>query len=232
MKTAAELIPAALIEIKEHSTKGEPQIMPTTQPAKITNRDPDFSDWKIHGEEGLRAPLLAASQFVSDIIRRRVTHDREGYALTFCGVSGTGKTFLSNCILNELGRNKWGELESVVGFIREGHLIRSTYMKCDWRKVSDGFKQGEFGTLEDMEEVFLLMLDDIGADYDPSSMGISKLDRVLRARTGKWTILTCNLTLSQIAENLDTRIASFLIRDGNKVCEIKAIDYALRPKIE
>ena len=76
------------------------------------------------------------------------------------------------------------------------------------------------------------MLDDIGADYDPSGIGVSKLDRVLRSRTGKWTILTCNLTLAHIAGSLDTRIASFLIRDNNMVCEINAPDYALRKWIQ
>ena len=101
-------------------------------------------------------------------------------------------------------------------------------MRQDWRKLSDGFKSGRFEVLNDLESVFLLMLDDIGADYDPSGIGVSKLDRVLRSRTGKWTILTCNLTLAHIAGSLDTRIASFLIRDNNMVCEINAPDYALR----
>jgi DNA replication protein DnaC len=151
-----------------------------------------------------------------------------GYCLTFCGVSGTGKTFLADCILNELRKNRWGALDGVQGYARKGKVIQASFMSRDWRKVSDGFKIGRFEVVDDLESTFLLLLDDIGADYDPSSIGVSKLDRVLRSRTGKWTILTCNLTLAQISETLDARIASFLIRDGNRVCEINSQDYALR----
>lgn len=182
----------------------------------------------MHGETALRNAMLAAGELVADVIRRGAAHDKDGYTLTFCGVSGTGKTFLSNCILNELGANKWGFFDAVQGYFRGGQLMRPTFMKRDWRKLSDGFKSGDYEIIEDLEKSFFLMLDDIGADYDPSSNSTSKLDRILRSRAGKWTILTCNFTLAQIAENLDTRIASFLVRDKNKIVEINAPDYALR----
>jgi DNA replication protein DnaC len=173
--------------------------------------------------------MLAAGEFVCKVIERGASHDRQGHTLTFCGVSGTGKTMLANCILNELRKNKWGFLDGVQGHFNGTKLVRADWMKRDWRKISDGFKAGDYEIIEDMESVFILMLDDIGADYDPSSNSTSKLDRVLRSRAGKWTILTCNLTLSQIAETLDTRIASFLIRDENKVVEIEAVDYSFQP---
>lgn len=194
-------------------------------------RHPDFSNWKTHGEASLAAALDRATKFRDAVLRMGAAHDRAGCALTLCGVSGTGKTFLADSILNELGRDKWGQLGNVQEFIRGNELVRATFMRRDWRKVSDGFKAGNYEIVEDLESAFLVMLDDIGADHDPSGVGVSKLDRVLRSRTGKWTILTCNLTLPQISEKLDTRIASFLIRDGNTVCEINAPDYSLRKKL-
>ena len=203
--------------------------MPSSWKGKTPPQKPDFADWKDHGEESLKAARAVAVKFRDDVVRLEAIHDRAGYALTLCGISGTGKTFLGNCILNEIGRDAWGNLNNVQGYIRGNQLVRGNYMRRDWRKLSDGFKSGQFEILDDLESAFLVMLDDIGADYDPSGMGTSKLDRVLRSRTGKWTILTCNLTLNQIADGLDTRIASFLIRDGNRVCEIKAQDYATRP---
>ena len=96
------------------------------------------------------------------------------------------------------------------------------------RKVSDAMKQGRWGIVEDMEEPHLVILDDIGADYDPNKITASKIDRVLRSRSGKWTVATINLGLKDIAEKLDSRIASFIVRDENVFVEINAIDYALR----
>jgi DNA replication protein DnaC len=189
---------------------------------------PNFADWKTHGDQRLIDPLNVAARFCNRVRLRGAAHDRAGHTLTFCGVSGIGKTFLADCMLNELGRDKWGQLAGVQGYVRNGEIIRATYMRRDWRKISDGFKTGDYEIVEDLEKTFLLMLDDIGADHDPSGVGASKLDRVVRSRVGKWTILTCNLSLPQIAEKLDTRIASFLIRDENEVCEIVAEDYATR----
>lgn len=190
--------------------------------------NPNFLDWLTHGDQRLIDPLNVAAQFVNLVKTRGAAHEKQGHALTFCGISGTGKTFLSDCILNELGRDKWGQLSNVQGFIRGGELVRATYMRRDWRKVSDGFKSAQYEIVEDLEKTFLLMLDDIGADHDPSGVGVSKLDRILRSRFGKWTILTCNLALPQIAEKLDARIASFLIRDENRVFEMSTEDYATR----
>ena len=229
MQTLTEILPGVLTEIKEHSTKVSPQNLPPSPSVKnLQMQKPNFSNWQTHGDQRLIDPLNVAAKFVNHVKMRGAAHDKSGHVLTFCGVSGIGKTFLSDCILNELGRDKWGQLPGVQGYLRNGELIRATYMRRDWRKVSDGFKSGQYEIIEDLEKTFLLMLDDIGADHDPSGVGVSKLDRILRARSGKWTIVTCNLSLAQIAEKLDARIASFLIRDENRVCEITAEDYALR----
>ncbi len=38
------------------------------------------------------------------------------------------------------------------------------------------------------------------------------LDELLNARLGKWTVITSNLNIGQIAERLDVRISSRLMR--------------------
>jgi DNA replication protein DnaC len=153
-----------------------------------------------------------------------------GYTLTFCGLSDTGKTMLAKAILAELRLNAWGHCDAVEPAIIKGHLTRFTAELFDWRKVSDGFKDGKWGYVEAMEEPWLTVLDDVGADYDPRKIAVSKLDQVLRSRHGKWTVITCNMTLEQIAEQMDPRISSWLIRDGNTVVEINATPFHLRPK--
>lgn len=153
-----------------------------------------------------------------------------GYTLTFCGLSDTGKTMLSKAILTELRLNAWGDCEAIKPTIIKNHLTHFSAVLLDWRKVSDGFKDGKWGYVDVMEEPELLVLDDVGADYDPRKISTSKLDQVLRTRIGKWTVLTCNMSLEQIADQLDARIASWLIRDGNTVVEIETTPFHLRQK--
>lgn len=153
-----------------------------------------------------------------------------GYLLSLCGKSGVGKTMLSKCVLEALGRDKWGNLSACKSFVHGGRAWRPDGRFFDMRKVSDAFKRGEWDLVEAMEEPALVILDDIGADYDPNKITASKIDRVLRSRVGKWTIATFNLGLREVADKLDSRIASFIIRDNNKFIEIAANDFAMRKK--
>lgn len=54
------------------------------------------------------------------------------------------------------------------------------------------------------------------------------LFRLANARIGRWTVWTSNLTHREISDSIDARLASRLIRDGNKGIRITAPDYALR----
>ena len=125
--------------------------MPSSWKGKTQPPKPDFADWKDHGEESLKAARSVAVKFRDDVVRLEAIHDRAGYTLTLCGISGTGKTFLGNCILNELGRNAWGNLNNVQGYVRGNQLMRANYMRRDWRKLSDGFKSGQFEILDDLK---------------------------------------------------------------------------------
>lgn len=153
-----------------------------------------------------------------------------GYTLTFCGTSDTGKTMLAKAILAELRLNPWGDCDAIKPTFVGNHLTRFDAVIFDWRKVSDGFKNGEWGYIDAMVEPHLLVLDDIGADYDPKKISASKLDQVLRTRRGKWTVLTSNMNLEGIADQLDVRISSWLIRDGNTAVEIETTPFHLRQK--
>ncbi len=144
------------------------------------------------------------------------------------GHSGVGKTFLARCILGELGCNAWGDLISIREWISGGELLRAGAKFRSFPKVADRLKGGEYDLIESLEQPFLLILDDVGAEYDPNKFTASNLNRLIRSRRGKWTVITSNLSVAAIAEKIDQRIASFLIRDGNKAVEIETKDYSLR----
>jgi DNA replication protein DnaC len=178
-------------------------------------------------EPSLVRALAAAQLFVRNVKQSAWSG---GYCLSFVGVSGNGKTLLARMILAELGLDGWGTCTEVKDMIQFGHLHKFTAKLFDLRKVSDQMKGGQWDLTEAMEEPALAVLDDVGADYDPNKIFASKLDRVLRSRGRKWTVVTANMPLEEIASKLDTRIASWLIRDENKLVQIQAGDYALRTK--
>lgn len=98
----------------------------------------------------------------------------------------------------------------------------------DWRKLCSRLRSGGWDELNWIEDTWLVVLDDIGTEYDPHGAMLSALDRIINGRLRKWTVITSNFSMEQIAEKLDVRIASRMKRDGAKILEIDAMDYALR----
>ena len=150
--------------------------------------------------------------------------------LSIVGRTGVGKTHLARHALrtaavcipdasNPHGRynplNKWEELLQPTMFI-------------DWRKTCDQMRAGDWWRIEDACDAFCVVLDDIGAEYDPSGMLASKLDRVLNSRLGIPTIITSNCMMDEIPAQLGTRIASRIIRNNGIVVECNAQDFFTR----
>ena len=82
--------------------------------------------------------------------------------------------------------------------------------------------------LQFCEDAWLLVIDDFGTQYDKSGFVLSKLFELINRRMGKWTVITSNLNLKQIANDVDPRIASRLVRDGNRVVDCSTKDFYLR----
>ncbi|MDE2105334.1 MAG: hypothetical protein KGL39_49365 [Patescibacteria group bacterium] len=181
----------------------------------------DFNDY----EHSLVTAKVLCKKFVDDV---KAHPWSGGYCLSLCGKSGTGKTMLAEIVLSALGLNGWGNCDEIPEALIAGALCKFTTHLFYMPKISDQFKALRFGSIEEMIDQRFAVLDDIGADYDPSKITASKVDRVLRERKGKWTLVTFNLPLSEIAAKIDSRVASFIIRDDNRFVQIVADDYAKR----
>ncbi len=91
--------------------------------------------------------------------------------------------------------------------------------------------RGEWDLPEYLRADYLVAVDDVGRSRDTANMTFADgLCRLADQRLGHWMIWTTNLTLAEIGNRLDARIASRLIRDDNRLVTIKASDYALRKK--
>ena len=136
--------------------------------------------------------------------------------LTFCGPAGNGKTHCAKRLF------LWA-------------VRRFSWMHCEyeadpiyWPSFVQQLRAGSaFEKREDMKLWPVLFLDDVGAERDTTGFATEELNTLLGCRSGKWTLLTANLTLEQFAA-VDGRIASRLIRDENRIVLCNAQDFALR----
>lgn len=145
--------------------------------------------------------------------------------MTITGQSGIGKTMLAR----EVYRHFMDYSRFEIGLDRlDNRIIGNTGQFVDWRRFCKDIRGGAFGRIDDICDDWFVVLDDIGTEYDPNGFIASTLDRVMNSRLGKWTLITCNLSLRQVAEKIDTRIADRMMRDGSEIYESHLESFALQ----
>lgn len=85
-----------------------------------------------------------------------------------------------------------------------------------WPSKVDRFKTGDWD-IDDLLETDLLLLDDFGAEHDPSKAGLEKMYLILERREWKWTVLTTNVSPEFWEERFERRIADRLFRNCEHV---------------
>lgn len=86
-----------------------------------------------------------------------------------------------------------------------------------WPEIVDGFKRDEWMVLEDMQAASLLIVDDIGAEHDPSKIGLEKLYVLLNRREYSWNMFSTNVSREHWKEKFERRIASRLYRNSEHI---------------
>ena len=109
-----------------------------------------------------------------------------------------------------------------------GIAVRREIVWCDWPEKADRLRPPQSDDTHVERRAWLLILDDVGAEHDPSGFVAAKLSALGNARLGKWTVITSNYTLEAFCRCVDQRIASRMIRDRNEVREVNTVDFCLR----
>jgi len=72
----------------------------------------------------------------------------------------------------------------------------------------------------------LLVLDDVGAEHDPSKFGAAQLYMILERRSDMWTVLTTNAKPDAWEQKWDRRVSSRLFRNSIHVVVDQVPDFS------
>lgn len=179
-------------------------------------------EFSLEGDERTTAQLTAMVHGIGSIVKG-VSEGMKPFWLTLLGHSGTGKTYLARKLWRWYIQSKYAQPSTQDGVV----IYPGTWVY--WPNMAGSLLGNQsYGELEDLQREKFVVLDEIGSDRDPSGHVRDCLARLLSARVGKWTIVTSNKSLGDIQRDIDTRISSRMIRDGNIVVDVDVLDYALR----
>lgn len=140
------------------------------------------------------------------------------YWLSLVGSSGTGKTMLARILTKVFHKFCRGLRDEQRGAPGDMYLRHGGFLS--WTSCVEHMLEGDFGFSRQCNDDWFLVLDDVGAENEKlRELCTSKLFTILNNRQRKFTILTCNYGLSEIAERMDPRIASRLLRHGGVVVD-------------
>jgi len=163
---------------------------------------------------------------------RDMARGEDPYWLTLSGLQGTGKTMLARQVYQYAAKHCNPGRHSLwlagTGIYSE----QNRRPRCVWFTASefrDQMLSGDYDLPEYLRADYLVAIDDLGTARDTRTDAVADgLYRLADNRVGRWMIWTTNLTLPEIAQRIDPRISSRLVRDSNRICTINCGDYALR----
>lgn len=149
---------------------------------------------------------------------------RAGRTLIIYGENGTGKTRTTRHVAH------WAKRIALkIPQVADGDENSVQVPECrrvHWPSIVDGFKKQEFAIIEDLIRCCLLIIDDVGAEHDPSGFGKEQLYILLSRREQRWNLITTNLPPSEWDRVLERRIASRFFRNSEHVDLSGVSDYS------
>ena len=171
---------------------------------------------------------MPAIQKVADaaegFAKRWYHNDPSPSLLVLVGISGSGKTHIAKAIFR-FARKASSNAHEKGGW--KSNSPDSLYLS--WPETTDHLKAGDYYIIDEAIRSSLLVLDDLGAEHDPSRNAADKLCQILSRRERKFTIVTTNIIPEAWAERFDVRIADRFLRNSVVVDLLTVPSYALIP---
>lgn len=143
------------------------------------------------------------------------------------GVNGCGKTHIANKLKDIFVslRLNIGPVNHPANFENEAEVKIPDCLFVHWPKAIDGMKSDQWLVFQEAETEYFVILDDIGAEHDPSGAGLEKLYLILNRREFKRTLITTNFPPDQWDKKFEKRIASRLFRHSTRINLSEVPDY-------
>jgi len=139
------------------------------------------------------------------------------------GANGCGKTHSLNAVANWIA--KVGH-----GIQYEVPPNKITYVMAEswhWPSLVDKLKSGQWDLVTELIEAGVLLVDELGGEYDPSKMASEKFSSILSHRENKWNMITTNIMMGDWERIMERRIASRLFRNATIIDLSQVPDYSL-----
>lgn len=141
--------------------------------------------------------------------------------LLFVGKAGTGKTFMSSCIANEMVNKGYTVL------YQTAPLLMDMLLEAKFASLKDEMKKEQYSNVFNVD---VLIIDDLGTE-NINNIKFTELFNIINTRLlkDKKTIISTNLSLAELASEYDDRVMSRLI--GNyTICRFFGEDIRLKKK--
>lgn len=156
---------------------------------------------------------------------RSLYERRRGYLIVMYGANGCGKTHAAKAVRNWFKAHRIS-IGPVIIQTEDGEDCQIP--DCcyrNWPAVVDGFKQDQWLVVDRLSNDYFSVIDDAGAEHDPSKIGLEKLYLILSRREYRHTIFNTNYGLKHWTEKFEKRIASRLLRNAVHIDLTNVPDY-------
>jgi hypothetical protein len=162
------------------------------------------------------------------------------YWLTLIGINGCGKSMLMRQVFKEAQRVNPGNpsnnriwppnWQEFGGGVNVYTNTRPYCLLFDEGAFAGQMRDGDYYLPRNLRSDYFVGFDELGVARDPTNFIADAVTQLCENRLGRWTTFASNWSLKDIAERMDARISSRMIRDGNVVVSIRAGDYAARKR--